>query len=985
MIKRIKRHTKKAVKKVIKKVHGIRTRDSLSSIPLLKLYADYVALRTGWTYEKACTELLEAKECYGISYKDYSNYEFFLIPKESWKEKSTKVKQEKKQRIEKSEGWRRNRRDSFISSVMAETGWTKGKAFREMIICQNRTGMAFEHYVAYKFWNVDADKQLTYFTKGCADALWKKYNTNKVITQILIDKDKFCDHFSDYLGRISIPTYRLNKDTFINAFGTQGKVIFKPKFATGGKGIEVFEYDEISFEKTFSKILELGAGVVEEYIVQHPEMSKLSRKSVNTVRIVTIRTKDDKHGIKPYRVHFLYAGLRVGTGDSYTDNMHSGGMVALIDMETGFVTTNAVDFKYNVHSVHPDTGVKIKGFKIPYFKEAKKLLAKICIEKDIVGYYGWDIAFSDKGPMIIEGNTHPGAEILQTPNVPDGIGMRYVGSPFVKESEMEKPETPYGERISRIDDEGIEFYWKKPERADGYEIFRAYNPDGEYEHIASIETRIIGQYTDNAFDREKKKVYYTVCSYKKIIGNAYSYSEFTKPVVAVFRDEVEIERDTIIMYSGTQRKLNAYYGWGNLKDAEWTSDDEAVAKVDNEGVITAIATGQCTVSCKSKEQASAVSATVVVDRENPEPLGEVVSRYKLEDGVWKNSNAKETKEAVIMMVGDLMCGKKQMEVQYSEEEGWNFNESLSKIREVIGESDLSICNVETLLASGWPYMSDECYIENKNNCNAPSRFLDTVKYGGFDVSTMANNHNCDGGIRALMQTIEQINRYKMINTGVFKDESEQRFALVDVNGIMVGILAYMTLATTFNGKDKDWTQEEKNRHLNIYNRDRAEKDIRECRAAGAEYIIAYMHWGQKNFLSTTIGQKNDAAEIAELGVDYIVGANPHVIQNYQLIKTSDGRKVPCFYSVGNFLSIMNHVKGNKDSVIVRIKLKKDDKGKVLLAENGYIPCFCYRKIEEDNWVVVAVDNKHNTNVTKNNRKSIYNRIVSRIGKDISPY
>ena len=65
-------------------------------------------------------------------------------------------------------------------------------------------------------------------------------------------------------------------------------------------------------------------------------------------------------------------------------------------------------------------------------------------------------------------------------------------------------------------------------------------------------------------------------------------------------------------------------------------------------------------------------------------------------------------------------------------------------------------NLETLLAPGWPYMLDEAYIDNKNNCNASSRYLDAVRYGGFDAVAMANNHNCDGGKTALLETIRQV-------------------------------------------------------------------------------------------------------------------------------------------------------------------------------------------------------------------------------------
>ncbi len=49
---------------------------------------------------------------------------------------------------------------------------------------------------------------------------------------------------------------------------------------------------------------------------------------------------------------------------------------------------------------------------------------------------------------------------MQTPNVPDGIGMRYVAEPFLKESEIEKPETPYGAKISKMTDAGLNFTGK---------------------------------------------------------------------------------------------------------------------------------------------------------------------------------------------------------------------------------------------------------------------------------------------------------------------------------------------------------------------------------------------------------------------------------------------------------------------------------------------------------------------------------------------
>jgi len=419
----------------------------------------------------------------------------------------------------------------------------------------------------------------------------------------------------------------------------------------------------------------------------------------------------------------------------------------------------------------------------------------------------------------------------------------------------------------------------------------------------------------------------------------------------------------------------------------WYSDNESVATVNCEGIITAIATGECNIICESKEVGDEASSRVIVNRAACEPLSEITARYGFNEGTgcWENKSSHKTEDAVIMMVGDMMCGKRQMQTQYTEGEGWNFNDSYKHIREVIAEADFSVGNLETLLASGWPYMTDEVYIDNKNNCNATSRYLDAVKYGGFDAVTMSNNHNCDGGILALKETIDQVDKYKFARTGVFKDSSEKRFMIADVNGIKVGFLAYMSKYTGFNGKDADWSEKEKDVLLNVFSKDRASKDIADCRAAGAEYVIAYMHWGAKNFRAITKKQSLEAQQVADAGIDYIIGANPHLIQVYDVITSEDGRQVPCIYSTGNFQAIMNQVPGNRDSVIMRIRLKKTKNGEVELVENNFIPCYTYTECEGGHWTPVAMGKKLNSKVKKKNRKTLHDRIVTAVGDKIEEY
>ena len=405
----------------------------------------------------------------------------------------------------------------------------------------------------------------------------------------------------------------------------------------------------------------------------------------------------------------------------------------------------------------------------------------------------------------------------------------------------------------------------------------------------------------------------------------------------------------------------------------------------SEGLITAVASGECLLTCTSEALGQQTRTRVIVDRKADGPLGGAEPRYTFngETGLWENKTAPRSGDAVIMMVGDMMCGKRQMQKQYSEKEGWNFNDSFDYVREITAASDLAVGNLETLLAPGWPYMLDEAYIDNMNNCNASPRYLDAVRHGGFDAVVMANNHNCDGGTEALLETIDQVESYRFPHTGVFRDAAERRYFLADVNGIKVGYVAYMAEATGFNGKDKTWTPEEKEIHLNVFSREKAERDIEACRAAGAEFVIAYMHWGFKNFRNVAQHQLTEAKAVAAAGADYIVGANPHVIQKYEVIKTKDGRAVPCIYSMGNFQAVMQQVEGNRDSVIMRLRLKRDPEGKVVLAENGYIPCYTFTKCGKSNWAPVAVSEKFNVGVKQKEKKKARDRIAKAVGKKLT--
>ena len=83
------------------------------------------------------------------------------------------------------------------------------------------------------------------------------------------------------------------------------------------------------------------------------------------------------------------------------------------------------------------------------------------------------------------------------------------------------------------------------------------------------------------------------------------------------------------------------------------------------------------------------------------------------------------------------------------------------------------------------------------------------------------------------------------------------------------------------------------------------------RAAGAEAIIACPHWGVEYAAAPSDEQRHWAQVLADAGADLIIGGHPHVVQPFEVIQSSEGREVPVFWSVGNFVSTQTR----KDSMV----------------------------------------------------------------------
>ena len=231
----------------------------------------------------------------------------------------------------------------------------------------------------------------------------RKFN-NKNDLDKFKNKVKFDTIFKDYIKRDFISTKDLTLEKLTEFIKDKDKIVYKPLDLALGEGFTIIDCSN-SAKDIFKVIKGKKDGIIEDYIIQHPDLEKIS-PSVNTLRIVIFNTGKE--------CKFLTACLRMGV-NKMVDNFCAGGIAAGIDIKTGKINTTGIDKKKNRYKEHPISKVKLEGFKIPYWKEALKLVEQCYNLVPTVRYIGFDVAITKEGPIIVEGNASlPDYMIMQS-------------------------------------------------------------------------------------------------------------------------------------------------------------------------------------------------------------------------------------------------------------------------------------------------------------------------------------------------------------------------------------------------------------------------------------------------------------------------------------------------------------------------------------------------------------------------------------------
>ncbi len=301
-----------------------------------------------------------------------------------------------------------------IGKAHRMSGRNRAYLFFDIIYCGIKYQAGYIDYVNCGMYDLNRSERSDVITSGVNNQYVIKYN-DPAYTHLFINKSEFGKKFAKYLNRDwLIVDGKDKRDDFARFIEGKRDLIIKPVEGTGGSGVAEFPAEMKSFDKNLGSI----PYIAEEKIEQSAEMSALYPGSVNTVRAVTFLTKDGPV--------LLAAYLRIGQ-DGIVDNFCSGGMLTPVDLESGEIRYPAVDESNTAYSVHPVTGASIVGFKVPMWEKVKAVALEAANVVPQVRYVGWDIALTDSGPCLIEGNEYPGHVFyVFSQHHPDHQGMRHV-------------------------------------------------------------------------------------------------------------------------------------------------------------------------------------------------------------------------------------------------------------------------------------------------------------------------------------------------------------------------------------------------------------------------------------------------------------------------------------------------------------------------------------------------------------------------------
>lgn len=287
----------------------------------------------------------------------------------------------------------------FLGYASISSGKSKLSIILDSVLSVLRYNISFKDYYCFRFYERSHSERKEWAGTGFMYEYQLRMNP-KGSRELLENKVQFLKHYRALIKRVFLhisdsASDRMFLDTML--LNPSGRLVLKGSKGQVGAEVEVITSDGFTPQKLIAYMKQHHYDLVEEFVIQHPTLNDLSPSGLNTLRIITQMDNDE--------IVFLAARLRISV-NSPVDNMAAGNIAAPVDLKTGVVTGPGVfsDITRDSVRVHPVTGKEIEGFRIPHWEKVLELAGTAARNASGNKSVGWDIAVTEDGAELIEGN-----------------------------------------------------------------------------------------------------------------------------------------------------------------------------------------------------------------------------------------------------------------------------------------------------------------------------------------------------------------------------------------------------------------------------------------------------------------------------------------------------------------------------------------------------------------------------------------------------
>lgn len=300
------------------------------------------------------------------------------------------------------------RMDDLITYIAEENKVKKAKVYFDFFLNAATRGIGYVDYLKGNYINLSNEEKKNYLTKRNYVRL-VKYLNKRGYQMIFHDKIVFNRIFKDYIGRDFIDIREVGYKGFKKFVTGKENVFAKKHNSFGGDGVTKVNIAGEDLKVLFNQLYNNKQYLIEDTLIQNEYLDWINPKAVNNVRLVTL--------LKEGEVYVVFKTLRINAGSEEVISCHD--IYMTLDDE-GNVLGNVVDDECNIYKKHPVTGFKFKGAKIPHMDKALELVKSAAKLVPEMRWIGWDVAITEDGAAIIEGNNYPSFGLHQFYLLNDG-------------------------------------------------------------------------------------------------------------------------------------------------------------------------------------------------------------------------------------------------------------------------------------------------------------------------------------------------------------------------------------------------------------------------------------------------------------------------------------------------------------------------------------------------------------------------------------